>query len=146
MSAAYVLAVEPAAGGGADHGHAVRHRLLERGELLPSVENVGGVHRHALALVPRVLEVGGGEDELVEAHVGHGAAGAADVAGVERADEHDLDVVEGGHCRYSFVRGPSESRGPDESCPKPCGVDELRMEGCFCWLFGLRTLAQSVPW
>ena len=38
-----------------------------------------------------------GDDEVVDAHVGHRAAGAADVAGVEGSDEDDLDVVESGH-------------------------------------------------
>ena len=77
-----MLAVEPAARRRADHGHAVRDGLLEGVELPAVLKDVRRVHGHARALAPVVLEVGRGEDEVVEAHVGHCAAGAADEFGL----------------------------------------------------------------
>ena len=123
----------------AHDGDAVGDGLLEGVELLAVLKDVRRVHGHALAFTPVVLEVGCGEDEIVEAHVRHGAAGAADVAGVEGSNEDDLDVVENGHGGHSTVRGPEDSR------PNPCGVEgALRMD-CRFSSRGLRTLAQSVP-
>ena len=88
-----VLAVEPFAGGRADDGNAVGDRLLERRELLAVREDVRRMHGKPLALVPGILQIGGREDEVVDAHVGHRPAGRTDVAGIEGPDQDHADVV-----------------------------------------------------
>ena len=90
----HVLAVEPFARRRADDRDAVRDRLFQTRELLARVQDVGRVHREPLALLPRILEIRRGKAQVADAHVRHRAAGGADVAGVERADEHDANVVQ----------------------------------------------------
>ena len=90
----HMLAVEPLAGGRPDDGDAVCDSLFERRELLARVHYVGRVHGEPLALVPRILEVGGREPEMADPHVRHGAAARADVPRVERPHEDDSYVVQ----------------------------------------------------
>jgi hypothetical protein len=47
-----------------------------------------------VALFPAVLEIWSRKPQMSDAHVGHRPAGASDVSRIERADEHDTDVIQ----------------------------------------------------
>ncbi len=89
----HVLTVKSFARRRAYYGHAIRHRFLESRELLAVVDEIGRMNGEAAAFLPIVLQIGRGETQMVNAHVGHGAAGRADVAGVERSDKNHTNII-----------------------------------------------------
>ena len=86
-------AVEPAARGGADDGRTIRDGLVEGRDLTARVQNVRGMDGQAVPFFPTIQDTRGDEGQFTESHVRHGAADAADVSGVQGADEDDGDIV-----------------------------------------------------
>ncbi len=133
---AHVLPIEAFARRGAHDRHAIGDRLLERGELLAILEDIRRMDGQTLAFVPGILQVGGGQAQMPNAHVGHGAAGGTHIARVERADEHHANIVQRIHASAPpcvDFRRLCRGRPPDNPCGRrpprggrPCRKDRWR--------------------
>jgi hypothetical protein len=89
-----VVAVHAGAGTGAGYDGAVANRFFQGLECFAGIEQVVGMAGEALGFVPVVSLVRINDSKVGDAHVHHGPADGANVAGALGFDEYDSDIFE----------------------------------------------------